>query len=191
MARRIIYARSEILNSLFIKSKSNKKNNGARASAALVHLHQGPRPLDPFRRYCRFGRKDYYRQFRWGYEKFVGFWPKESKENPEGESELSPSGFPLLSPDALHPDGDFVAGPEAITLPSRLYFQSTTGVCFLGRLYFQSTTGVCFLVRPGGIPLCGSRGIIPLVRYGLKAQRFPFVGLAIDILPFIQMLLRL
>ena len=69
-----------------------------------MRLHQGPRPLDPYRRYCKFGRKDYFRQFRWGYGKLVGFWPKESKGNPEGESELSPSGFPLLSSDALHPD---------------------------------------------------------------------------------------
>ncbi len=92
-----------LLTAFFIKGKNNKGNDGARASAALVHLHQGPRPLDPYRRYCKFGRKDYFRQFRWGYGKFVGFWPKESKGNPEGESEFSPSGSPLLSPDALHP----------------------------------------------------------------------------------------
>ena len=64
---------------------------------------RGQWPLDPFRRYCKLGKEDCFRQFRWGYGKFVGFWPKESKRNPEGESELSPSGFLLLSPDALHP----------------------------------------------------------------------------------------
>ena len=92
-----------LLSAFLYKDKNNIRNDGARASAALVHLHQGPRPLDPFRRNYRFGRENCFRQFRWGYGKFVGFWPKESKENPEGESELSPSGFPLLSPDALHP----------------------------------------------------------------------------------------
>ena len=69
-----------LLTAFFIKGKNNKGNDGARASAALVHLHQGLRPLDPFRRYCRLGKAAYFRQFRWGYGKFVGFWPKESKE---------------------------------------------------------------------------------------------------------------
>jgi hypothetical protein len=56
-------------------------------------------------------------------------------------------------------------GPEAITIPSQVYS--------------LSTADVCFLVRPGSIRLCGSRGIIPLVRSGLKAQRIPFVRLPI------------
>ena len=62
------------INSLLIKGKNtSKRNDGARASAALVHLHQGPRPLDPFRQYCKFGRKDFFRQLHRGYGKFVGF----------------------------------------------------------------------------------------------------------------------
>ena len=80
----------------------------------------------------------------------------------------------LAFPRAFFPDfqrmlcirvGVFDAGPEAITAPSQLSF--------------QSTAGVCFLVIPSSILLCGSRGIIPLVRSGLKAQRIPFVRLPI------------
>ncbi len=78
------------------KQMGEKRNDGARASAALVHLHQGPRPLDPFRRYCKFGRKDYFRQFRWGYGKFVGFWPKKARENPRGRASFPPGIFPCF-----------------------------------------------------------------------------------------------
>ena len=38
-----------------------------------------------------------------GLRKVCGLLAQESRKNPEGESELSPSGFSLLSPDALHP----------------------------------------------------------------------------------------
>ena len=58
-----------------------------------MHLHQGPRPLDPFRRYCKFGRKDCFRQFRWGYGKLVGFWPKKARENPRGKARSPPGIF--------------------------------------------------------------------------------------------------
>ena len=58
-----------------------------------MHLHQGPRPLDPFRRYYRFGREDCIRQFRWGYGKFVGFWPKKARENPRGRASFPPGIF--------------------------------------------------------------------------------------------------
>ena len=141
----------------------SQRNDGARASAALVHLHQGPRPLDPFRRYCKLGKKDCFRQFRWGYEKFVGFWPKKARENPRGRASFPPGIFPCFPRMQGIRVGVFDAGPEAITAPSR--------VCL------QSTAGVCFLVRLTNILLCGSRGIIPLVRSGLKAQRNPFVRL--------------
>ena len=55
---------------------------------------RGLRPLDPVRRYCKFGRKDYYRQFRWGYGKFVGFWPKKAWKNPRGRASFPPGVFP-------------------------------------------------------------------------------------------------
>ena len=158
---------------------NNKRNDGARASAALVHLHQGPRPLDPFRRYCKFGRKDYFRQFRWGYEKLVGFWPKKVWEKCPGESELSPGhfsqtfpgcfasgmatlsagsivasphsghcSFRLISPPMKFPPQAVIggsSGPEAITSPSRAYFQSTACVCF-----FRQTRQHPPMRGPGG-----------------------------------------
>ena len=126
---------------------------------------RGQGPLDPFRRYYKLGKVDYFRQFRWGYEKVCRLLAQESKRKSQGESELSPWDFPLLSPDALHPGwrllsaGSIVAsphsghcsfrlisppmkfppqaviggssGPEAITAPSQLSFQSTAGVSFL------------------------------------------------------------
>ena len=117
------------------------RNDGARASAALVHLHQGPRPLDPFRRNFKLGKAEYFRQFR------------------------------LISPPMKFPPQAVIggsSGPEAITSPSRASF--------------QSTAGVCFLLRSSSIRLCGSRGIIPLVRSGLKVQRNPFACLPIVII---------
>ena len=77
-----------LFSSINLKSKKQqKRNDGARASAALVHLHQGPKPLDPFRRKCKLGKAEYFRQFRWSYEKIVGFWPKKAWEKYPGESE--------------------------------------------------------------------------------------------------------
>ena len=78
--------------------------------------------------------------------------------------------FRLISPPMKFPPQAVIggsSGPEAITAPSRAYF--------------LSTADVCFLVESSNFRLCGSRGIIPLVRSGLKAQRIPFFGLAIVI----------
>ena len=36
------------------------------------------------------GRENNFRLLRWEERKIEGFWPKESRENPRGESELSP-----------------------------------------------------------------------------------------------------
>ena len=48
MKRLIILFAFYNLNRHFLKGKNiAKRDDGARASAALVHLHQGPRPLDP------------------------------------------------------------------------------------------------------------------------------------------------
>ena len=72
--------------------------------------------------------------------------------------------FRLISPPMKFPPQAVIggsSGPDAITAPSRPYF--------------QLTAGVCFLVRLSSIRLCGSRGIIPLVGSGLKAQRNPFI----------------
>ena len=97
--------------------------------------------------------------------------PRKAGEILRGRASFPPQDFPCFHRMLCIRDGDFVAGPEAITAPSQAYF--------------LSTAGVCFFVRPSSIRLCGSRGIIPLVRSGLKAQRIPFVCL-----PIVASLLR-
>ena len=130
-----------------------------------MHLHQGPRPLDPFRRYCKLGKADYFRQFRWGYGKFVGFWPKESKEKPEGESELSPSGFSLLSPDALHPGW-------RLRRRARSHNVTKPGI-------FLSTAGARILVLPYCFRLCGVQGDHPPGQVWAESPAFPLCTLSV------------
>ena len=63
-------------------------------------------------------------------------------------------------------DGVFDAGPEAITSPSRIYF--------------QLTAAACFLVRPSSFRLCGVQGDHP-PGWGLgqTAPAFPLVCFSI------------
>ena len=134
-----------------------------------------------------------------GLRKVCGLLAQESLEKPQGESELSPWGFSRLSPDALHPGwrllsaGSIVASPHSghcsfrlISPPMKFPPQAVIGgssgpeaITAPCRVSFQATAGVCFLVLSRYFRLCGSRGIIPLVRSGLKAQRNPFVRLSI------------
>ena len=122
--------------------------------------------------------------------------PRKPGKNAPGKASYSQGIFPRLSPDALHPGwrllsaGSIVASPHSghcsfrlISPPMKFPPQAVIGgssgpeaITAPSQPSFQSTACVRFLARLTSIRLCGSRGIIPLVRSGLKAQRNPFVG---------------
>ncbi len=77
----------------------------------------------------------------------MGFWPKKVWKNPRGRASFPPGVFPGFHRMLCIRDGGFAAGPEAITAPSQLSFQSTA--C------------VRFLVRPRSFRLCGVQGDHP------------------------------
>ena len=120
---------------------------------------RGQGPLDPFRRYCKLGKKDCFRQFRWGYEKFVGFWPKKARKILRGRASFPPGVFPDFHRMLCIREGDFVAGPEAIMAPSRVYF--------------LSTADVCFFVRPSSFRLCGVQGDHPPGQVWAESPAYP------------------
>ena len=145
------------------------------------------------------GKAECFRQFRWGYEMLAGFWPKKDWEKYPGESELFPGYFSQSFPGcfasgmAALSAGSIVASPHSghcsfrlISPPMKFPPQAVIGgssgpevITSPSQLSFQSTACVRFLVLSRYFRLCGSRGIIPLVRSGLKAQRNPFVSLSI------------
>ena len=94
--------------------------------------------------------------------------PRKSGKNALGKASFSQGILPDFPRMLCIRVGVFDAGPEAITTPCQVYF--------------LSTADVCFLVESSSFHLCGSRGIIPLVRSGLKAQRIPFACLPIVII---------
>ena len=105
-------------------------------------------PLDPHKRKYRDKTRKRMAAVEWKYTRLGAVMAS-------GPATKSPSRMQSIRA------GGFAVGPEAITAPCQVSF--------------QSTEGIRFLVESSSFRLCGSRGMIPLVRSGLKAQRNPFV----------------
>ena len=101
------------------------------------------------------GSANKFRQPRWGYEKFEGFWPKKAWENPRGKVNFPLRIIPWLSPDAKHPGWRL-----------RRRARSTTPLSQTS-VFLSDTVGTNLIRSVKQYPLNGSRGRSPLVQgYG-------------------------
>ena len=66
----------------------------------------GAKAPGPLSAKTQVGKAEYFRQFRWGYGKFVGFWPKKVWENTLGKASFSQGIFPDFPRMLCIRDGD-------------------------------------------------------------------------------------